>query len=124
MGSLLSTLWKTVILDEAGYQEWRERPNVFLRGDINLLVMPGIEERLEFVQGESMVGGESSDDELDVWLHHTTALDMGIDPGERFEIRDLRRGVTIPIRIAVRISGIAAGRMTWRSTCQRVAPKE
>ena len=44
MGSLLNTLWKTVILDDAAYQEWRERPNVFLRG-ITMMFMaapPGL----------------------------------------------------------------------------------
>lgn len=39
MGSLLNTLWKTVILDDAAYQEWRERPNVFLRGIILIIVI-------------------------------------------------------------------------------------
>lgn len=31
MASLLNTLWRTVILDDAGYQAWRERPNILLR---------------------------------------------------------------------------------------------
>ena len=39
MGSLLNTLWRTVILDDAAYQEWRERPNVFLRGIILIIVV-------------------------------------------------------------------------------------
>ncbi|HSR30866.1 MAG TPA: hypothetical protein VLY63_09900 [Anaerolineae bacterium] len=39
MGSLLNTLWRTVILDDAGYQEWRERPNVFLRGIILIIII-------------------------------------------------------------------------------------
>jgi hypothetical protein len=39
MGSLLNTLWRTVILDDAAYQEWRERPNVFLRGIILIVVI-------------------------------------------------------------------------------------
>jgi hypothetical protein len=39
MGSLLNTLWKTVILDDAAYQEWRERPNIFLRGIILIIVV-------------------------------------------------------------------------------------
>jgi hypothetical protein len=38
MGSLVNTLWRSVILDDAAYQEWRERPNVFLRG-ITLIVV-------------------------------------------------------------------------------------
>lgn len=39
MGSLVSALWRTVILDEAAYEEWRERPNVFLRGIVLIIVI-------------------------------------------------------------------------------------
>lgn len=49
MGSLLSTLWKTVILDDAAYQEWRERPNVFLRGITLIIVVSLVAGLLTFV---------------------------------------------------------------------------
>lgn len=39
MSSLLSTLARTVILDDAAYQEWRERPNLFLRGIVLILIV-------------------------------------------------------------------------------------
>jgi hypothetical protein len=39
MGDLLSTLFRTVILDDAAYEEWRERPNLFLRGLVLILVI-------------------------------------------------------------------------------------
>jgi hypothetical protein len=39
MGSLVSALWRTVILDDAAYEEWRERPNVFLRGILLIIVI-------------------------------------------------------------------------------------
>ncbi|HSJ55504.1 MAG TPA: YIP1 family protein [Anaerolineae bacterium] len=39
MRSLLSTLWGTLILNDAAYREWRERPNVFLRGIVLILVV-------------------------------------------------------------------------------------
>jgi len=39
MGSLLHTLWRTVILDDAAYKEWRERPNVFLRGIVLIILI-------------------------------------------------------------------------------------
>jgi hypothetical protein len=39
MGGYLSTLLRTVILDDAAYQEWRERPNLFLRGIILIVVV-------------------------------------------------------------------------------------
>jgi hypothetical protein len=49
MGSLLSTLWRTVILDDAAYQEWRERPNVFLRGITLIIVVSLVAGLLTFV---------------------------------------------------------------------------
>ena len=39
MSSLLGTLTRTVILDDAAYREWRERPNLFLRGVVLILVV-------------------------------------------------------------------------------------
>ena len=37
--SLLNTLFRTLILDDAAYQEWRERPNLFLRGIVLIVVV-------------------------------------------------------------------------------------
>lgn len=39
MGSLLSTVFKTAILDDSAFQEWRERPNLFLRGIILIILV-------------------------------------------------------------------------------------
>ncbi|NLF14986.1 MAG: YIP1 family protein [Anaerolineaceae bacterium] len=39
MSSLLNTLLRTVILDDSAYREWRERPNVFLRGIVLILIV-------------------------------------------------------------------------------------
>lgn len=39
MGNLLSTLLRTAILDDAAYREWRERPNLFLRGIVLIIVV-------------------------------------------------------------------------------------
>ena len=80
-------------------------PNTFLRGDINLVVLPGVETRLNIVEGDPMDAGAASDSaalpgQVDVWVHKTTADEMGISPGEIFEVRNLRGGATIPIRIA------------------------
>jgi hypothetical protein len=48
MGSLLNTLWKTVILDDAAYQDWRERPNLFLRGIVLIVVVSLVAGLLSF----------------------------------------------------------------------------
>ena len=39
MSSLIRTLWRTVILDDDAYREWRERPNLFLRGIVLILII-------------------------------------------------------------------------------------
>ena len=39
MGNLLSTLGRTLILDEGAFKEWRERPNVFLRGIVLIILI-------------------------------------------------------------------------------------
>ena len=39
MNSLLGTLARTVVLDDAAYREWRKRPHLFLRGILLILVV-------------------------------------------------------------------------------------
>ncbi len=39
MSEMLGTLIRTVILDDAAYREWRERPNLFLRGILLILIV-------------------------------------------------------------------------------------
>lgn len=39
MGNVFSTLARTLILDDAAYQEWGERPNLFLRGIVLIIVV-------------------------------------------------------------------------------------
>jgi hypothetical protein len=39
MGELLGTLFRTAILDDAAYEDWRERPNLFLRGLILIIAV-------------------------------------------------------------------------------------
>jgi len=39
MSNMLGTLLRTAILDDAAYQEWRERPNLFLRGIVLISIV-------------------------------------------------------------------------------------
>ncbi len=39
MGSLFSTVARTMILDDGAYQEWQERPNLFLRGIVLIIIV-------------------------------------------------------------------------------------
>jgi hypothetical protein len=48
MGSLLNILWRSAILDDAAILEWRERPNVFLRGIVLIILITLIAEIVVF----------------------------------------------------------------------------
>ena len=48
MGSLLNVLWKSVILDDAAFQDWSERPNVFLRGIVLIILVTLVAEIIVF----------------------------------------------------------------------------
>jgi hypothetical protein len=39
MSNLLSTVFRTAILDDGAFQEWRERPNLFLRGVLLIVII-------------------------------------------------------------------------------------
>ncbi|MBL7198650.1 MAG: ABC transporter permease [Anaerolineae bacterium] len=74
-------------------------PNTFL-AESNLTVLPGIAPHMTILEGDSMESAAAVEGELNVWMHKTVADDMGIHTGEKLEVRDLRRGVSVPIRIA------------------------
>jgi len=74
-------------------------PNTFL-GETNLAVLPEVGPHITVLEGESMEEIPPSDGTLDVWMHKTVVDQMGIHAGEVFEVRDLRRGTTVLVRIA------------------------
>jgi len=63
MGDLLNTIWRAMILDDAAYREWRERPNIFLRGITLILIVSLLAGILgfawRFVEGVQPVDEES-----------------------------------------------------------------
>jgi hypothetical protein len=48
MSSLLNILWRSAILDDAAFLEWRERPNVFLRGIVLIILVSLVAEIVVF----------------------------------------------------------------------------
>jgi hypothetical protein len=48
MSSLINTLWRSAILDDGAYHDWRERPNIFLRGILLVVVITLIAEIVPF----------------------------------------------------------------------------
>jgi hypothetical protein len=55
MSGLLKSLLRTVILDDAAYQEWREPPNLFLRGIVLIVVITLVATLVSF--GVNLVNG-------------------------------------------------------------------
>lgn len=39
MATMINTLFRTILLDDGAFQEWRERPNLFARGIVLILVI-------------------------------------------------------------------------------------
>jgi putative ABC transport system permease protein len=78
-----------------------EGEDVLLRRDLYFLVLPGVAAHMDVVEGTAMEeGAEATGDEMAVWLHKSTADQMGISVGELFEIRDQGRNLAVPIRVA------------------------
>ena len=48
MGSLLKTLWRAMVLDDAAYEQWREPPNLFLRGIVLIIIITLVAGLLSF----------------------------------------------------------------------------
>ncbi|MFN2227841.1 MAG: hypothetical protein ACK2UY_16085 [Anaerolineae bacterium] len=49
MSSLFNTLWRSAILDDGAYHDWRDRPNIFLRGILLILIITLVAELVPFV---------------------------------------------------------------------------
>lgn len=48
MSTMLNTLWRTLLLDDSAYQEWRERPNLFQRGIVLIVLITLVAELIVF----------------------------------------------------------------------------
>jgi putative ABC transport system permease protein len=89
-----------LILRTAAQETPYGAPHTMIAKSLNLAVVPDAESRLTIVEGGSLSSPPSRDGLLDVWMHHTLLDEMGITPGETFELRNMRLGATVPIRIA------------------------
>jgi hypothetical protein len=76
MSEMLRTLLRTVVLDDAAYQEWHERPNLFLRGIVLIAVVTLLAGILVFAV--NLVNG--------VTPVNVNAIEEGIRQG--FELQD------------------------------------
>ena len=113
MGSLLNTLWRATILDDAAFQDWRERPNLFLRAIILIIVVSLVAGLLTFawtlvqrVQPVDLTGLEQlpSDGAVAVAVANATACKFQVGTGLQSTLRasDIR-GCLTPV---LRVSGV------------------
>ena len=87
MGSLLNTLWRATILDDAAYEDWRERPNLFLRAIILIIVVSLVAGLLTFawtlvqrVQPVDLTGLEQIPDQMSEIMSL-----FGVEPDPEFQ---------------------------------------
>lgn len=64
MGSLFGTVARTLILDDGAFQEWQERPNLFLRGIVLIVVITLVAGLLAF--GVNLVNRAQPVDEASI----------------------------------------------------------
>jgi len=67
-------------------------------GSVNLVYMAEIAEHIETVAGDPLDDGASGE-VLDVWMHARLAAEMGVRPGEAFNVGVTLVDVPIPIRV-------------------------
>ena len=78
MTEMLGTLARTLILDDAAYQEWRERPNLFLRGVVLILIVTLIAGIITFAV--SLINQTKPIDELEI----RESIEQSFEMQERF----------------------------------------
>jgi len=75
-------------------------PHVALLTDTSLTVIPGISSSLRTVAGRPMEERQPDSQDLQVWLHASTAFRLGLSPGERYELWGSGLQAAIPVQIA------------------------
>jgi hypothetical protein len=93
MASLINSLWRTVILDDAGYQEWRERPNILLRAILLIIVISLVAGLVSFAV--NLVGRVTPpkladiEEGMNAWLEWSQYFPFTQDPEFQKQWRDM-----------------------------------
>jgi putative ABC transport system permease protein len=69
-------------------------------GEVKIGFLPGIEEKMEILDGASMDIDGTSDEFLDIWVHERLAAKWGLQVGETYEAVAVIQRSRIPVRIA------------------------
>jgi hypothetical protein len=88
MGSMLVTIFRTAIFDDAAYREWRERPNLFLRGIVLIVLVTLIAGLITF--GVNLVNNISPVNMADVRDEIEQAFEMQYQWNPGFQDPEIR----------------------------------
>jgi putative ABC transport system permease protein len=89
----------TLILQTREQASPYSHPNTVLT-ETTLAVLSGVGPHISVLEGEPMETASPVPGELAVWMHQAVADEVGVQAGEQYEVRDLRRSLSIPVRIA------------------------
>jgi hypothetical protein len=94
MGDLLKNIWHAMILEDSAYEDWRERPNLFLRGLILIVVVALVAGVLSFawrfVQGVQPVDANEIREAMEQSFEWQYQFNPGLqDPEAREMIEDV-----------------------------------
>jgi putative ABC transport system permease protein len=93
-------------------QETENVPRTVFQGG-RVVVLPGIESRMNVVDGKPMDLAAPVGSELAVWIHYISAYKDGLIPEAPYELYDARTRTSVPIRLAGRWIAVDPGDTFW-----------
>ena len=93
-------------------QQTESLPLTMFQGG-RVVVIPGIESRMNVIDGKSMDLTAPVESELDVWIHYISAYKDGLIPEAPYELYDARTRIAMPIRLAGRWIAANPGDTFW-----------
>jgi hypothetical protein len=101
VGDLRSTLFRTTVLDSAAYRSWRERPNLFLRGIVLIVVVSLVAGLASFgvtlVQKVRPVNIAAIEQRMNTWLEMQSQFMPGIQDPEEARIMKQTMDAIVPM---------------------------
>ena len=110
MASLVNVLLRTLILDDAAYEDWRERPNIFLRGIALIVIVTLLASLISF--GVNLVNRVQPVDAAEVEQEVREALEMQFQWNPAWQDPQMRQmmeeTIDVIVPMVVEISRIRA----------------
>ena len=93
-------------------QETESHPQTVFQGG-RIVVMPGVESRMNLIDGQPMDLAAPVGSELEVWIHYISAYKEGLIPEAPYQLYDARTRTMVPIRLAGRWIAANPGDTFW-----------